>query len=457
MAKITGALSNYPARISFAAVVLLILLGTLLLCAPISHGDQEEPISWIEGLFTCVSAVCVTGLTVRSTGADFSLFGQIVILVLCQIGGLGILTFTNFVMLQFGAALELREKRLLTETLGAAGNANFGWVLRNVLRYTLILESLGAVLLFARFVWEYPWQQALWQAIFHSVSAFCNAGFALSDSSLIAYQEDWWVLSTLSFLIIFGGLGFPVVLDLARQRRGSLWERLDRLYLHSKMMLLGTALLLLLGFGSFLLFEWDHALQRREWQARLLIPMFQSITCRTAGFNTIDLGELSGASLLFSIFLMLVGGGPCSTAGGIKVTTLMMFVLKSVGRVTGRPTVTLFRRTIPQSSIDKATTVLLFYVFIAASALLLILTLENSLDGIDGRQMFLPTMFETVSALGTVGLSVNLTSQLSEPSLFVLMVLMFIGRLGPITVFAALSLPEHDRSLKYVVEEPLVG
>lgn len=457
MAKITGSLSQYPARISFFAVVLLILIGTVLLWAPVSHAHADRPVTWLEGLFTCVSSVCVTGLTVRSTGNDFSLFGQIVIMILCQIGGLGILTITNFVMLQFGGALDLRDKRILTETLGTEGAVNFRWVLKNVLRFTLIAEVLGAAILFCRFSWDMSWARAAWHALFHSVTAFCNAGFSLNDSNLIAYQSDWTVILTISLLVIFGGLGFPVILDLLRQRRKSLAERFDGLHLHSKLMLLGTVILILMGSLSFLLFEWNDALRDKDWQASILIPFFQSVTCRTAGFNSIDQGELNGASLLLSIFLMLVGGGPCSTAGGIKVTVMMMLVLKSAERMAGQSALSAFRRTIPQSSIDKATAVVLFYVFIAASGLLLILTLEDTLAGINGKEKFLPCLFEVVSALGTVGLSVNLTTELSDASLFVLMLLMFIGRLGPITVFAALSLPERERALKYVSEEPLVG
>lgn len=457
MAKITGSLSQYPARVSFVAFVLLILLGTVLLCAPASHAKADQPITWLEGLFTCVSSVCVTGLTVRSTGNDFSLFGQLVIMVLCQIGGVGILTITNFVMLQFGGALDLRDKRLLKETLGTEGSVNFRWVLKNVLFYTLIAEFLGAFVLFVRFSLEMTWLQAAWHAVFHSVTAFCNAGFSLNDSNLIAYQSDWTVILTISLLVIGGGLGFPVILDLLRQRRKPWSERFDGLHLHSKLILLGTGALLLVGTLSFMLFEWNDSLRGKDWQSKVLIPFFQSVTCRTAGFNSIDQAELNGASLFLSIFLMLVGGGPCSTAGGVKVTALVMLVLKSLGSLSGRAGITVFRRTIPQGSVDKATTVILFYVFIAGSGLLSILTLEDSFGGIDGRQNFLPCLFEVVSALGTVGLSVNMTTQLSDLSLIVLILLMFIGRLGPITVFAALSLPEHDRALKYVSEEPLVG
>ena len=227
MAKITGSLSQYPARVSFVAFVLLILLGTVLLCAPASHAKAEQPITWLEGLFTCVSSVCVTGLTVRSTGNDFSLFGQLVIMVLCQIGGLGILTITNFVMLQFGGALDLRDKRLLKETLGTEGAVNFRWVLKNVLFYTLIAEFLGAFVLFVRFSFEMTWLQAAWHAVFHSVTAFCNAGFSLNDSNLIAYQSDWTVILTISLLVVGGGLGFPVILDLLRQQRKPWGERFD--------------------------------------------------------------------------------------------------------------------------------------------------------------------------------------------------------------------------------------
>lgn len=457
MPKISGALSNYPARVSFATFVLLILVGTLVLCQPFARADAERPITWIEAMFTCISACCVTGLTVRSTGHDFSFGGQLAILVLIQIGGIGILTITNFLMLQLGGTMQMREKRLLHETLGAEGNANLGWVLRNVIRFTLIAEAIGAFLLTVRFLFEMPWPQAVWQALFHSVSAFCNAGFSLNDNSLVDYQNDWLVNGTVGGLIVAGGIGFPVVLDLLRQRRGTWQDRIANLHLHTKIMLLGTTGFILVGAVSYWLFEWDHALKDKSWSGAILIPIFQSVTCRTAGFNTIDQAELTGASLLVSIFLMFVGGGPCSTAGGVKVTSMLMIMLKAAHRVRGRATVSIYRRTIPQLSIDKASTLILFYVFIAAIALLLVLTLENAFGELDDRSVFLSGLFEVISALGTVGLSVNLTPHLSEPSLFVLMLLMFFGRLGPVSVFAALSLPERDASLKFVAEEPLVG
>jgi trk system potassium uptake protein TrkH len=353
----------------------------------------------------------------------------------------------------------MRERQVLSQTLGALGNDNLGWVLLNVLRFSVIAEGIGVLLLTLRFSFEMPFATALWHALFHCVSAFCNAGFSLNDTSLIEYQGDWIVNLTICGLIVFGGIGFPVILDLLRHHRGTTWmERVGNLQLHTKIMLVGTAVLIVGGAVSIFFIEYDHALRNKPLSSKILIPIFQSITCRTAGFNTVDQADLTSASLCLSIFLMLIGGGPCSTAGGVKVTSIYMLVLKAWSRLRGQMSVTIFRRTIPQSSLDKASTVVLFYVFMAALALIFILLLEQAFGTFTrDDQVFLPTLFEVISALGTVGLSINLTSTLSDPSLFVLMMLMFFGRLGPVSVFAAMSMPSKEKPLQFVSEEPLVG
>ena len=459
MPKISGALAYYPARISFAAYSILVLIGAAALWHPISSANPASPITWVEAMFTSVSACCVTGLGVRSTGHDFSFIGQIFILILIQIGGIGILTITNYLLLQIGGTARMRERQVLSQTLGALGNDNLGWVLLNVFRFSLIVEGIGVLLLTLRFSFEMPFLAAVWHALFHSVSAFCNAGFSLNDSSLIDYQGDLIVNLTICGLIVAGGIGFPVILDLMRHHRGTTWiERARNLQLHTKMILVGTVVLILGGAISIFFIEYNHALRDQPWSSKILVPIFQSITCRTAGFNTVDQASLTSASLYLSICLMLIGGGPCSTAGGVKVTSIYMIFLKAWSRLRGNLTVTIFRRTIPQSSLDKASTVVLFYFFIAALALMLVLLLEQGFGSIArDEQMFLPALFEVISALGTVGLSVNLTSSLSDPTLFVLMMLMFLGRLGPVSVFAALSMPGREKPLQFVSEEPLVG
>lgn len=457
MAKLAGTLERYPARVSLYWYASVALLGTLLLRLPISNGNSEAPITFMDAWFTSTSALCVTGLTVRSTGQDFSFFGQAVILGLIQIGGIGIMTVTTLVMSQIVGS-GLRHRAIVSETLGATGRVHLRWILTSVLLFTICFESFGALVLFARFVRELPAQDALWYSVFHSVSAFCNAGFGLRDDSLTAYQGDVAVNLMICALIVSGGIGFPVLIDLSRSMRRGLRECWNELHLHSKLTLIATGVAILAGTALTMVLEWNHVLQDLPLQTRIMAPFFHSVACRTAGFNTIDIAQLSGATLFISIILMLIGAGACSTAGGIKVSTVAMLITQAFSRFAGSKHVNVFRRTIPQAAIDRALTTTMFYLFVAGAGITCLLVFDRHLEtATASRRSFVDAAFECVSALGTVGLSTGLTPQLSNPGRIIIIALMFLGRLGPITFFAALARTTVKTSLEYANEEPLIG
>jgi trk system potassium uptake protein TrkH len=428
-------------------------------------------------------------LAVRSTGNDFSLIGQAVIAMLVQIGGVGIMTVATFVSFNLGNAMSLRHRAIISETLGATPEHDLRWVLRHVLQATAIAEGLGTAILtlWFHFAYQYPIDKAFGYGVFHSVSAFCNAGFGIDDKNLEPYQGDWVVNLTITTLIITGGIGFPVIQDIVRKWRGSVADCWDHLFLHSKLMLVGTAALLAIGTISFWLLEARGVLANMPWHKQLLVSYFQSVTPRTAGFNTVPYNQLSNATIFMTIMLMMVGAGPCSTGGGFKVSTLMVLVIRAWCTLRGLGRVQIYRRTIQHQAVEKAVAGALLFSAVGIAGLTLILVVEQSpwmrvartttRDNQDGsigpsddalrqfqemeRQreasLFLDASFEVISALGTVGLSTGLTTQLTGFGRIVIIVLMFIGRLGPLTVFIALAQAERAQRIEYAAEEPLIG
>jgi trk system potassium uptake protein TrkH len=458
IAQHAGSLLKYPARVSFGWYLTVIVLGGLLLHRPACRHAEREPIRFVDALFTSTSAVCVTGLATRSTGNDYNFLGQLVIVALIQLGGVGIITVTTFAMVQLGARASLRQRSVIAESLGTGDRADLRKILRRVLYATFVCEGIGAALLTARFAFDMPFARALWFGAFHAVSAFCNAGFGLLDDSLVRYQGDVIVNLVVPALIIIGGIGFPVILDLRRHRHRPPRERWDRLTLHTKMMFLGTAVLLILGFLGFLALEWEGVLEEMPWWKRLMVSSFHSVTPRTAGFNTVDLQDLSNATLFLTILLMAVGAGPCSTAGGFKVSTLAVLTMYAWSRFRGGSRVNAFRRSVPNETVGRALTIVL--IFGVAIVLLLTALLVVEQAGHSHREAggdFLDALFEVVSAIGTVGLSTGLTPTLSDAGKAIIMLLMFLGRLGPVSVFIALSSAEGRRGVEYASEEPLLG
>jgi trk system potassium uptake protein TrkH len=456
IAQFTGSLVGYPARLSLTAYTLTILLGAAALMLPAARRPDRPPITAVEAVFTATSACCVTGLTVRSTAGDFSPFGQGVILLLVQLGGLGIMTITTLLALQLGGQTSLRQRAVIADTLGVRSGRDLGWVAWAVLATVAICEAMG----FAALCWATagtgPTGEILWEALFHSVSAFCNAGFALDDRSLMPQAGSVPVNLTICGLVVVGGIGFPVIFDVFSRlrRREPLWQRL---HTQSKMMLIGTAVLLAFGAATFWALEWDAAIASESLGTKLLMGLFHSTTCRTAGFNTVDYGLLSSGTLFLAIILRAIGAGPCSTGGGFKVSTFMTLVVSSWASFRGFRHVNFFKRTIPHTAVERAAATSLLFAAVAIAALVTLLVIETG-GPLAGRpRWFLEALFECISALGTVGLSTGITASLSDAGKIVLVILMLVGRLGPITAAVALSRQRRIRQLEYPEEEPLVG
>ena len=456
MPQLTGPLTSYPARISFTAYLLTILVGGFVLTLPVARLPDRPAISLVDGLFTATSACCVTGLTVRSTAGDFSAFGQGVILTLIQLGGLGIMTITTLAAFQIGGQATLRQRAVVADTLGVKSGRDLRWVGRAVLLTVVVAEAAGFLLLLASSWGTGPLVSIAWRSLFHSISAFCNAGFALHDANLMPDAGNVGINLAICGLIIAGGIGFPVIIDVVQRLRHprDCWQRLS---IQSKLMLIGTAGLLVGGAVSFWLLEWDETLAGEPLGTRILMGLFHTTTCRTAGFNTVDYGTLASSTLFLTIILMAIGAGPCSTAGGFKVSTLMILLVSSWASFRGLPRANVFRRTIPATAVRRATATALLFGVVATVALVALLVVESRSPSAARPRWFLEALFECISALGTVGLSTGITPALSDAGKIVLMVLMLVGRLGPITAALALARQRHTYQPEYPEEEPLVG
>lgn len=441
-----------PLRLLIGSFLALILSGTLLLKLPAAT-PAEQPIGWIDALFTATSATCITGLAVRDTGSGFTLFGQLVILALIQAGGLGVMTFSLFILALFRRQVTFVQRSLFEQTLAASAGGQLWPVLRLVFRFTFVAEGLGAALLFARWLPEMSAGRAAYHAVFHSVSAFCNAGFALRPDSLAPWREDPWVVLTISALIVLGSLGFFTVYEIVRS-----WRSRLPLSVHSKLALTVSAALILLGALLIWMLEAYRALAGMGLGEKVLAALFQSVT-RTAGFTTVDVGLLSPGTLFLLILLMFVGGSPGSCAGGVKTTTVGVLALAVLTRLRGRVHVNLFGRTLGPVTVRNTLTIALggaIGVVPALFALLLLQAPGGSLE--QERSLFVDYLFETVSALATVGLSTGITTALSPASRVLVSVLMFCGRLGPLTLANAIA-PERAslRDWQHPEEEVMVG
>jgi trk system potassium uptake protein TrkH len=445
-----------PAQLLVLAFAVVILCGTVLLTLP--WASRAAPLTLVDALFTSTSATCVTGLVVVDTGTRLSGFGQGVVLALIQLGGLGIMTYSSLVLLALGGRLSFRGEALVQDTLGARNDISPGNIVRNVFLFTLVAETLGALALSARFVGAAGFWQGLYSGVFHSVSAFCNAGFALRADSFVTERGDWWVNGTLMVLITLGGLGFVVLNDvveaLGRLRR----RHRARLRLHSKVVLVWSALLTGGGAAAILLLESNTALAGLPWDERLLASLFQSVTARTAGFNTLDYGALADVSLLVTIVLMFIGASPGSCGGGIKTTSAAVVAALFWNRMCGRTRVTLFRRTVPDAEVTRAITILVAATAVVTIASFLLTLTEVPPHPHRGETaVFLDMAFETVSAFGTVGLSTGITAGLSALGKLLVTALMFAGRLGPLTLAMAVGTTRSAADFSYAEENLMVG
>lgn len=455
-------LGTKPIRLLLVSFLVLIAVGTLALRLPWATPD-DLPIGWVDALFTATSASCVTGLVVRDTGAGFTGFGQGVILVLIQLGGMGMMTFSLFVFTLLRRRITLAHRSVIESTLaGPAGAMDIVSLLRLVVRFTLVSEGLGAVALTLRFALEMPWPTALWKGVFHAVSAFCNAGFALQHDSLSPWRADPVVNLVVMALVVAGGIGFLVVFDLwemAREARARpAGKRRRALSLHSQLVLSVTAVLLVGGAVLFYLLERHRLLAGMGFGEGVLVSLFQSVTTRTAGFNTVDLVALSPGTLFAMILLMFVGGSPGSTAGGIKTTTFAVLAVAAWSRLRGRKHVNAFRRTIGERTVRDTLSIAAAGILTVVVALFALLLVEAPGSLVrENRAVFFDYLFETVSALATVGLSTGVTASLHTGGRLLVTLMMYLGRLGPLTVATALVETEPLDDWQYPEENVMVG
>jgi len=427
--------------------------GAVLLSLPAA--STGDPLAMVDAYFTATSAVCVTGLVVVDTGSGFTAFGKIVILVLIQLGGLGVMTFSVFLFLFIGKTLGLRERWIINETFSANPVDDIGTMLRSIIAFTLLTEAAGAVLLF--FVWrgEMSTGAAVFTSIFHSVSAFCNAGLCLFSDSFSGYRGDWLLNITVMSLIVLGGIGFPVIhefLTFARDRSG---HRRTSLSLQTKMVLSTTAFLVLAGAALIFALERGEALAGLTDGEKVLASFFQSVTARTAGFNTIDTGSLEPATLFIIVMLMFVGASPGSTGGGIKTTSLSVFVALVRNKFLGRQSISMFRRTIPEETIERALSILILAALTVVAGLVLLLIFH--MDVPEVQPYFLAYLFEAVSAFGTVGLSMGATSTLTAGGKIVIIVMMLLGRVGLLTAAYVITRRIKARRFQYAEEKVMIG
>ena len=429
----------------------LILLGTVLLALPIA-AKSGQSIGLFDSLFTSTSAVCVTGLVVVDTGTTFSLFGQIVLIVLIQVGGLGFMVFATMLMVMLGRRISIRGRMLIRESMNASSLSDLGSLTMLYLLLSLAIELIGTITLCFRFVPLYGWKHGTWMALFHSVSAFCNAGFDLfgNYASLTAFSGDPLVLLTVASLIILGGLGFSVILETARNRQG-----FRNLSLHTRIVLMTTLVLLLAGTVFYWIVERTNAetLAGCSEGEKILNAFFQSVTMRTAGFNSFDLSGFRDGSKLFSSLLMIIGASPASTGGGIKTTTIATLTLLMLSVVRGESEVNVARRRLSDDISRRALTVSVLFLTTLLTGTLIISLIEN------GRFPLEDILFEASSAMGTVGVSAIGTPNLSSASRAVLLPMMFLGRVGPLTLAVAVAKRQGGirTASKYPEEKIMIG
>ena len=443
-----------PINVLPIGFIVVILTGALLLMLPISSKNGVS-LPFLDALFTATSATCVTGLVVADTGTYFSLFGQIVVILLIQIGGLGIMTMSMILFSFTGRKISLHDRMSMAEGLGESRLQGVVRLTRGALLVTGLVELTGAILLSFRFIPQYGLAKGMWFSVFHSISAFCNAGFDLIGGyrSMTLYDKDPFVLLTIMGLIVAGGLGFGVIINLRNTRD------LRRLRLHSKMVLTGTAFLILIGTLAFLWIEYENpkTIGSMNLFDKIVNSMFQSVTLRTAGFNSIDQLAMHDASKGVGILLMLVGGGPAGTAGGLKITTVFTLFLAARAYLRGKFETEAFGRTIPLEQTRRALTItLLGSVFLLGMAMMLSFSEQDMPAGSLG---LLNQLYEATSAFCTVGVSTGVSAAGSSVTRVILILLMYAGRVGLVTV--ALSLVESttrkEPVLHYPQEDVLIG
>ncbi len=435
------AIHTQEIKVIMVSFAVLILIGAILLMLPISHNGS---LRWIDALFTSVSSVCVTGLIVKETGADFTTFGQGVIMMLIQIGGLGYMTAITFMTVIRRQKLDHRDRLILQESLNYSGMEGLIRFVKIVFGSIFVIELIGFIVLSVRFFVDMPLDDALWFGLFHAISAFNNAGFSLFSDSMMGYRSDVTINLTIPLLIILGGLGYLVLIELYYYRR----REILRLSTHTKIVLVMSVALLLLGVLLLLSLEWNGALGQMHWSEKITAAWFTSVNFRTAGFNTVDLSSFSDASLFFSTFFMMVGGAPGGTAGGIKLTAVALALIGVWYTMRGESNAHIFKRTIPAYQINKSYAIIFIATFYVTASAILLSEIE--------RLPFLPMLFEVCSAFSTVGVSMGNGDVLSYSARFSdigklnIIILMFLGRIGVFAFTVAIVHKATQSRIKYI-------
>ncbi|SDL86553.1 TrkH family potassium uptake protein [Sediminibacillus halophilus] len=430
-----------PPRFLLGIFILFIFIGTVLLKLPIA---TTESISTLDALFTAVSAMTVTGLAVLDTGAVFTTFGEVVILLLIQIGGLGIMTFAVLIFLIIGRKIGVKERVIVTQSLNQTSLGGVVSLVKKLFIFSIVMESIAFMLLSIRWIPDMGWKHGLYAGLFHSISAFNNAGFSIWSDSLSEFAADPIVNIVITLLFIIGGLGFTVIFDI--------WKKGDpnSLSLHTKLMLIGTFLLNSVAILVILLLEYDNpgTLGTLSGLDKLQAAYFQAVTPRTAGFNTVDIGSMNDSTLFFIILLMFIGAGSASTGGGIKLTTFLALIFAVFAFLKENDEVVMFRRAIKYNTIVRALAITVIGSGLIVTGIFILNITEDA--------TFISIVFETVSAFGTVGLSMGLTSTLTTVGKITIILIMLIGKIGPLTLAFSFA-HSSQANIRYPKEDILTG
>ncbi len=431
-----------PPQLLVLIFAFFIVLGTCLLKLPFA---TEKSISWVDALFTTTSAMTVTGLTVVDTASTYTLFGEIVIMCLIQVGGLGIMSFAVLIYLMLGRKIGFKERLVMQQALNQTSLGGIISLVRNLFLFSFAIEACAMLLLSLRWVPEYGWAKGLYYSLFHSVSAFNNAGFGLWEDNLIGFVGDPVINLVISLLFITGGIGFTVLIDLKKTKR------FRELSLHSKLMIVSTFVINLVSMIIIFLLEYNNpnTLGPLSGWEKFWATYFQAVSPRTAGFNTIDLSGLEDTTAFYMIFLMFIGAGSASTGGGIKLTTFIIIILAVITFIRGKNDIVIFRKTISDSYIVKALAITIISLLFIIIAIFTLSITEN--------QPFIKIAFEVMSAFGTVGLTMGLTGDLTEIGKGIIIFIMFLGKLGPLTLVFSFARRQQEQKIRYPREDILTG
>lgn len=425
--------------LSFAVII---LFGTLLLKLPAA---AEKPVSWIDAFFTAASATTVTGLATVDIGSTYTIFGQVVILVLVQLGGLGFMTFAVLGLMMLGRKIGLKHRILIQEAFNQASLGGLIRLVRTLFLFTVSVEAIAFIILSERWVPEFGWGKGMYYSLFHTVTAFNNAGFSIWPDNLIRYAGDPVVNIVISGLLIIGGIGFTVLVDIRNKRS------FRSLTLHTKLVLIGTLGLNAAAMLLFFILEYGNpgTLGHMSLLDKLWGAYFQAVSPRTAGFNTVPIDQMSTPSILIMCLLMFIGAGSASTASGIKITTFIVVLLATISFLSGKGETTVFKRTIKRETVVRSLAIIVISTFFIMLCLFALTVTEH--------QSFLGLLFEALSAFGTVGLTLNVTPHLTFAGKIIIIMMMFIGRVGPLTIAFMFSRKKKESKVKYPTEDIITG